>query len=986
MNRRFRNAAALAVLLVPSVLAPSASAAPASSAALPSRYGTAPRTLHADAQARFSRSEAWRGFLARHGAAWEALWDESTGTPARFWGEGWPVDATRLASDSGARRLARDILARERALLGDSVDPGSLRPGAVDRRGGIVTVVFHQEHRGLPVDGARISLRFKENRFVMGQFESAARIDAGTRPELSDDSAVAAARRALGWDARTSRVAAEPRLVVLLLRGPASAGTRLAWRLELRHEAGDGPAAVAGPSQRILWVDALDGGLLQQQERILAAGGSVVAEHDDRNPQSGLAQSPMAYAELSAGDAGSAASDAVGAFALAGELPLSLSWGAGSQWFHIDNSGSGGDVEWTQALETEGGSLLATVDGSASAAAQVRQRAQTDAHVAAHVVRDRALLIDPSFSWAFSEATVHVNRGDAQCNAWFDVDSSLNFVDEGGGCHNTARIADVIYHEYGHGFHGWSIIPGAGAFEAALSEGLSDYMANTITGDPQLSPGFFVGSLLPLRDSAPDLSWPDDVDPDPHITGQIIAGALWDLRVALIAEYGEAAGVAHSDFLFWNVTMRAADIPTSFAEALLADDDDGNLANGTPNECILVEAFAPHGLGPASPDLAYWLEHSPMAPGLPAAETLSVSTFAGATASACTGNAISGVRLRWSVDGDPESPAGDWGAVDMTAAPGDAWVAELPGAESGTLLRYRFELVGDDGELVATWPRGSITDPWYATWIGGTDIVASWDFEADDGGFTHELLGGPQQEGADDWQWGAPSGLGGDPAAAHSGANQWGNDLAPAENWNGLYQPDIENVLRSPIVEVPENERVFLQFYRWLTVEDGYWEDAFLRVNGEVLWEQWSSTDPNAADAQHLDQHWAFRSYEVTDLVGDSGDVQVEWYLKSDQALEFGGWNVDDVRIVTIVESPPGDDDDATAPPDDDDSTESQPDDDAPADGELGGLSGNGCNCGATHAGRSAGKRASPSPAFALTLALAAAAAVRRRGRACGRP
>ena len=41
--------------------------------------------------------------------------------------------------------------------------------------------------------------------------------------------------------------------------------------------------------------------------------------------------------------------------------------------------------------------------------------------------------------------------------------------------------------------------------------------------------------------------------------------------------------------------------------------------------------------------------------------------------------------------------------------------------------------------------------------------VISEDFEASDGGYTHRLLAGIDEEGADDWQWGTPIGMGGDP-------------------------------------------------------------------------------------------------------------------------------------------------------------------------------------------------------------------------------
>ena len=34
------------------------------------------------------------------------------------------------------------------------------------------------------------------------------------------------------------------------------------------------------------------------------------------------------------------------------------------------------------------------------------------------------------------------------------------FLSRGGGCNNTGRIADVSYHEWGHGFHYYNLLSG----------------------------------------------------------------------------------------------------------------------------------------------------------------------------------------------------------------------------------------------------------------------------------------------------------------------------------------------------------------------------------------------------------------------------------------------------------------------------------------------------------------------------------------------
>ena len=110
-----------------------------------------------------------------------------------------------------------------------------------------------------------------------------------------------------------------------------------------------------------------------------------------------------------------------------------------------------------------------------------------------------------------------------------------------GQCENTGRLADVVYHEFGHSLHAHSIIDGVGAFDGALSEGLADYLAATITGDPGMGRGFFYDEG-PLRHiDPPDMEhvWPRDVG-EIHYTGLIFAGAMWDLRKLLIQQYGES--------------------------------------------------------------------------------------------------------------------------------------------------------------------------------------------------------------------------------------------------------------------------------------------------------------------------------------------------------------------------------------------------------------------------------------------------------------
>src|SRR5262249_54873481 len=115
--------------------------------------------------------------------------------------------------------------------------------------------------------------------------------------------------------------------------------------------------------------------------------------------------------------------------------------------------------------------------------------AQLNAFIHAGVVKDYARTLNPDLAFLDQQQPVNVNIED-QCNAFSDG-TSINFFQSSPECANTGQLADVVYHEFGHSLHAHSIIPGVGAFDGAHSEGLADYLAATITGDPAMGRGFY---------------------------------------------------------------------------------------------------------------------------------------------------------------------------------------------------------------------------------------------------------------------------------------------------------------------------------------------------------------------------------------------------------------------------------------------------------------------------------------------------------------
>jgi hypothetical protein len=183
------------------------------------------------------------------------------------------------------------------------------------------------------------------------------------------------------------------------------------------------------------------------------------------------------------------------------------------------------------------------------------------------------------------------------CNAYWDGwNLSINFFSAGGGCNNTAQIADVVYHEYGHGITDLQTRP----YEpnGAMHEGFSDYLACTITNQPLVGRGFY--STDPngyLRNLDNNRRYPNNWNGEPHNDGMIIGGALWHTRNEL-SPY--AMGYVDS---LWHYARyaQAQDFESYFWAFLALDDDDNDLDNGTPNAWTIFHNFGDrHGIGPGT--------------------------------------------------------------------------------------------------------------------------------------------------------------------------------------------------------------------------------------------------------------------------------------------------------------------------------------------------------------------------------------------------
>jgi C1A family cysteine protease len=195
-----------------------------------------------------------------------------------------------------------------------------------------------------------------------------------------------------------------------------------------------------------------------------------------------------------------------------------------------------------------------------------------------------------------------------------------------------------------------------------------------------------------------------------------------------------------------------------------------------------------------------------------------------------------------------------------------------PGVQPGTRVDFTLEISST---------QGSVTQNFY-DYVGHFDTVYVDAMESATGGWTH---GGTQ----DDWQRGAPTGVGkSDAKTAHSGSNIWGNNL------NGSYAASANNYLQSKVIDCSGITNTKLRYYRWLACEKGIYDQARIRINGNIVWE-------NAADYDQIDRQWNYHDIDISSFADGNAAVRIRFELISDVGLQLGGWNIDDVAIVGIA-------------------------------------------------------------------------------------
>lgn len=440
----------------------------------------------------------------------------------------------------------------------------------------------------------------------------------------------------------------------------------------------------------------------------------------------------------------------------------------------------------------------------------------------------------PDFTSLDYSLPTRVDIGSGTCNAFYNG-SSINFYAASGNCRSFAEIGDIVYHEYGHGiadhFYG---AHGAGRmYNGALNEGYADIWGMMMTRDSILGRGAFnnnPNSSIRRYDINPKV-YPQDIVGEVHGDGEIIAGAWWDFarNVHNYDTMARVFGDAYYDLADGPNGMEGRVFHQALIAALLADDDDHDINNGTPHFREILSAFAKHGifLYGQSELVHQELEHQP------AGQDIEVN----AQLNLASPNIMSHLKLIYR-----SRDQGTWDTAVMVDQGSLQFKATIPGQPQGSIMEYFFLLEDTLSLSQVTFPTDFTTVPTLGQrsslpyqFAVGVHLKQSFDFDnpvSDDW-----QIGTTNLESATSGNWiqakpvqatyrpnGNFGGFVSQPGSDMSGDGMCmvtGNASHPNINYNMADVANGRTVLVTPAFDLTGYVNPIIEYYRWFSNDLG---------------------------------------------------------------------------------------------------------------------------------------------------------------------
>ncbi len=602
-------------------------------------------------------------------------------------------------SDDELGRLAWDALNDYLSVHQDALELElhELAPDyrfAVHRGGELIQIHAPRQIDGIPVRGSHLSAVIGQGNLTLMSFNLwGDRPGIVGRPSYNADRALKAVEEYLSF-LPVERQWGKTELLYLPMamgqqRDAVTFGDgldyRLAWSVKVQV-----------PGDMGHWealVDAKSGELLafEDQNQYAEATGGVLPVTNDGIVPDGVEQPgwPMPFLNVTTGS-GTLTTDTGGNLTAAGSLTASLT---GPYVRMNDNCGS---ISLTQNDNLDFGASSGTDCVTPGFGGAGNTHASRTGFYELNKVIEMGRGQLPTNTWLQNQLTSNMNIN-STCNAFWN--GTVNFYRSGGGCFNTGEIAGVFDHEWGHGMDANDV---NGGIASPSGEGIADvYTALRLNtscigrnfrstvctgnGDPCLTcTGVRDIDYLKRQSGNPhDYTWSNaNCGGSVHCVGGVYSEAVWSLwkRKLQSAPYNYDNNTAHE------ITTRLTYIgagatstwfsggppnggcagSSGYMNYLAADDDNGNLNDGTPHMNAIFDAFNDQEIACATPTV----QDSGCA-GTPSSAP-TVNTSAGNQQISLTWNAIAGASS-YGVYRTEGVFACDFGKVKLGETSGTSW-------------------------------------------------------------------------------------------------------------------------------------------------------------------------------------------------------------------------------------------------------------------------------------------------------------------------
>ncbi|MFN7964079.1 MAG: fibronectin type III domain-containing protein [Acidobacteriota bacterium] len=589
----------------------------------------------------------WNQFSAQY-KGWTVAIDQRSGLPTLAQGAGilWLAEdaVATLQSDrervEQLERKARAFLSEQRLLLGDWSDQLVLDTAASGRASdSLWLITFRQSVGGVPVEGARLDFHVVHGNLVAFGAERWARVTGSVTPRVDAAAAHDALMAYLQAESGSLNESGAPELILVpsdprRARAGEWTGSRgaglthsLVWRFR-----------VSVPGEASSWVadvDATYGRVLSlsDETRYERVKGGVFPISANGVGYEGTEQPnfPIPFADFTIDGTTQTASGA-GLFSCTTPGSAATTRLDGP---YVRISNACGPVSETALCgedinlqigpgtncEIPAGASAGNTRGARTSFYQVNRNAE----------RARYWLTDNT--WVRTPVQVNVNVNNT-CNASWG--GQLNMYRAGGGCGNTAELQGVLVHEWGHGLDQND----GGGYDNS-SESYADVVAVYDARISCVGPGFYdSGTCGNYGDTCLTCTGIRDMDfakrqantpatPQDFLTNRCGSGSgpcgkeshcesfvsgesLWDLAVRDLPASGLDPATAWqlADRLWmqsrkgsggnaYNCALPSSDgcgTNSWYHKLRVADDDDGNLGNGTPHAAAIFNAFKRHNI------------------------------------------------------------------------------------------------------------------------------------------------------------------------------------------------------------------------------------------------------------------------------------------------------------------------------------------------------------------------------------------------------